>query len=54
MNWILEPIGYLYLGDCEKCFLGAWDKRTVIDVLLKKKTKTWITAELHPNLAALD
>ena len=37
MNWILESIGYLCLGDSQKCFLGAQDKTIVFDVLLEKK-----------------
>ena len=54
MNWIVEPIGYLHLGDSEKCFLGARDKTIVFDVLLKKKKKkTRITALLHKNYGAL-
>ena len=44
MSWILEPIGYLCLGDCQKCFFGAQDKTIVFDVLLKKKNSNyWIT-----------
>ena len=39
MSWILEPIGYLCLGDCQKCFFGAQDKTIVFDVLLKKEKK---------------
>ena len=37
MNGILDPIGYLRLGDNQNCFLGAQDKTIVFDVLLKKK-----------------
>ena len=37
MHWILEPIGYLCLGDCQKSFVGARDKTIVFDVLLKKE-----------------
>ena len=39
MNWILEPIGYSCIGDSQKCFLRAWAKTTLFDVLLKKKKK---------------
>ena len=39
MNLILEPIGYLRLGDSENVFLGARDKTSVFDVLLKIKKK---------------
>ena len=39
MNWILEPIEYLCLGDSQKCFLGAQDKTIVFDVLFKIKKK---------------
>ena len=55
MNWILEPIEYLCLGDSQKCFLGAQDKTIVFDVLfkIKKKKKTRITAYLHTYLGAL-
>ena len=53
MNLIPEVIGCLCLGDSQKCFLGARDKRTIFDVLVRKK-KNSIMAELHTNLAALD
>ena len=54
MNGILDPIGYLLLGDSQNCFLGACDKTIVFDVLLKKKKKkTRITALLHKNYGAL-
>ena len=57
MNGILDPIGYLRLGDSQNCFLGAWDKTIVFDMLLKKKKKkkkkTRITALLHKNYGAL-
>ena len=36
MNGILDPIGYLRLGDSQKCLLGARDKTIVFHVLLKK------------------